>query len=77
MSDPYEAIARANKAHRLANQLQAAQCDADTAATMSDGVWKQAEQLANVKPASDETRALVVRILREREEAFQKGSLRG
>lgn len=77
MSDPYKAIARAAKAHRLANQLQAAECDAETAATMPDGVWKQAEQLANVKPSSEETRAMVVRILREREEAFRKGMPRG
>lgn len=72
MSDnPYEAIQRGAKAHRLANQLQAAGCDADTAETMPDGVWKQAEQAARVNPSSDETRAMVVKVLRERAEAFR------
>lgn len=75
--NPYEAIKRTTKAHRLANQLVAAGCDADTAETMPDGVWKQAEQAARVNPSSAETRAMVVKILRERAEAFRGGSPRG
>lgn len=62
-----EANARAVKADRLATLFLGKGWDADTIAALGDVGWALAEQIVNVRPASPETRQLVVRVMRDRE----------
>jgi hypothetical protein len=63
-----EFTARMTKANKLMEVIVAAGGTSETTARMSDDQWKLAEQAARVRPASVETRAMVVRFVKIREE---------
>lgn len=66
---PNEQANRTRKAQAIADALQAAGCDADTAAYLTDEGWARAAAAAGQCPASTTTQAAVIAILTDREQA--------
>lgn len=70
MSNPYEQAGRLRKAGAIADVLQAEGYTSGTVAGFNDMQWGLAAAAARVNPPkSDETRMMVVRLLRQRETA--------
>ena len=69
-TNPYVENGRLRKATAIADVLQAHKYRADVVAGFVDAQWKLAAAAARVnQPHSDETKEMVVRLLRQREEA--------
>lgn len=67
------AHARLVKAARIAAVLAEIDCDADTARRLGSPARTQAENVAGVRPASEETWALVAEMLSLRPHGKQRG----
>jgi hypothetical protein len=63
-----ELSARMAKANKLMEAIIAAGGTSETAAMMNDEQWKMAERITRTKPASSETRAMVIQFIKIREE---------
>jgi ribonuclease D len=64
--------ARARKATKLADALRLLNCDCEVAAYLSEEGWERLAAFAEVRPPSWQTRAMVLDLLREREERAQR-----
>lgn len=67
LSNPYELLARSGKAGKLANLAQAWHIRSYDVAGWSSDSWGMLADAARVKRPSEETQALVIGMLRDRE----------
>lgn len=65
--DQHITAARLAKARALADTLQNAACNSETARHLPDGGWMQAALAAGKNPPSEATKQIVITILEERE----------
>lgn len=63
MGNPYQDKARYQKALAMAAVLSGLDCTPEMCERMSEEQWRQVEIVANVRPTSTETRALVAQLL--------------
>ena len=69
LQEVYQRAARLKKAEAVANVLQAHQISSEVAALLDFNDWCMAAASAGVKPLSNDTKILVVEMLRGREDA--------
>lgn len=67
--NPYEDLQRLRKAIALADVLDAWQADAETVEGLDSSAWSATAGLAEVKPPSAVTKAIVVDLIRGRHKA--------
>ena len=70
--NPHATIARMKKAIALADILSASFITHDQIADASPDMWRTAATVAKVSEPSDETKAMVVEMLHDREKAVSK-----